>query len=72
MVPILPVFFGAKSVFLSWLCGGIMALIVTAALSFISGMRVRRRILTNLTLVTIAVAVAYAIGILVKDRLGTV
>lgn len=66
MVPILPVFLGAQSVLLSWLCGGAMLVFVTAAVSFISGMRVGRRVLTNLALVAVAVSVAYAVGLLVQ------
>ena len=69
-VPILPVFLGAKSVVISWTCGGIMVIIVTMILSFISGMRIRRRVLINLAMVTIAVTGAYAIGILAKNFLG--
>ena len=70
MVPILPVFFGAKSVLVSWVCGGAMLVIVTMVLSFISGMQIRKRVLINLTMVAAAVAVAYAVGILVKKFLG--
>ncbi len=66
MVPILPVFFGAKSVFLSWALGGVMVVLVTATLSFLSGMQIRKRVLTNLTLVAAAIAVAYAVGVFVK------
>ena len=66
MVPILPVFFGAKSVLVSWVCGGTMVVLVTMVLSFISGMQIRKRVLTNLAMVAVAVAAAYAVGVLVK------
>ena len=70
MVPILPVLFGAKSVFLSWICGGSVAILVTTVLSFISGMKIRKRVLTNITMVAVAVTVAYTVGVLVKKFLG--
>ncbi|MBI2094631.1 MAG: VIT1/CCC1 transporter family protein [Candidatus Omnitrophica bacterium] len=65
-VPILPVFFGAQNVFVSWGCGGIVLVLVTAVLSFISGTRIKQRLLTNLAVVAAAVAVAYAVGVFVK------
>lgn len=70
LVPILPVVFGAKNVIVSWLCGGIALVLVTAVLSLISGMQIRKRVLMNLTMVSAAVGIAYAIGILVKKFLG--
>ena len=70
MIPILPVFFGAKNVFISWACGGTMVVLVTVILSFISGTRIKQRILTNLAMVAIAVAGAYAVGIFVKNFMG--
>jgi len=70
MVPVLPVFFGTKSVVISWIAGGVMVVLVTTVLSFISGMRIRKRVLMNLSLVTVAVTVAYVVGVLVKKCLG--
>ena len=67
MVPILPVFFGAQSVLISWACGGVMVVLVTMVLSFISGTQVGKRVRTNLAMVAVAVAAAYAIGIFVKN-----
>ena len=66
MVPILPVLFGAKNVVTSWMCGGIALVVVTTFISFMTGMQIRRRVLTNLILVSIAVSVAYSVGILIK------
>ena len=70
MVPILPVFFGAKSVLLSWISGGAMAALVSLILAFISGMDIKKRVLTNLALLAAAIGIAYLIGILVKRFLG--
>ncbi len=70
MVPIWPVLFGAKNAFLSWVCGGLMVILVTAVLSFISGMKIKERVLTNITMVVVAVTVAYVVGILAKNFLG--
>ena len=69
MIPIAPVLFGAKSVFFSWICGGLAAILVTTVLSFISGMKIRKRVLTNIAMVVVAVTVAYTAGVLVKKFL---
>ncbi len=65
-VPILPLLFGAQSVHISWICGAVMVIVVTMVLSFISGMQMRKRVLINLAMVSLAVTAAYGIGILVK------
>ena len=70
MVPVLPVVFGAKNVLISWTAGGCALVLVTMTLSFISGMSIRVRVLTNLFLVSAAVAISYAFGVLVKKFLG--
>jgi len=70
MVPVLPVIIGAKSVLISWITGGCVLILVTMTLSFISGMSMRARVLTNLLLVSMAVGIAYVFGILVKKFLG--
>lgn len=70
MVPVLPVVFGAKSVLISWISGGCALVLVTMTISFISGMSMRARVLTNLFLVSAAVMIAYAFGIIVKKFLG--
>ena len=70
MVPVLPVIFGAKNVFVSWAAGGGALILVTMTLSFISGMSIRARVLTNVFLVSAAVAISYAFGAVVKKFLG--
>ncbi|MBI4411582.1 MAG: VIT1/CCC1 transporter family protein, partial [Deltaproteobacteria bacterium] len=69
-VPILPVFFGSKSVLISWTAGGAMLILVSLVLAFISGMNMKKRVATNLILITTAVAVSYAIGSLVNRLFG--
>lgn len=67
MIPILPIFLGAKSVWVSLICGGMASILLTIVLSFISGMQMRKRVLTNLAMIMIAVVGAYVVGIFVKN-----
>ncbi len=66
LCPILPVLLGAASPLWSIVFGGAMVALVTMLLSFMSGMEVRHRVLQNLLLVSVAVAVTYTLGTLVK------
>ncbi len=68
--PILPVLFGAKSALASIITGGSMILIVSGTLAFLTGMDIRKRALTNLVLIALAVGVTYAIGLLVRSIVG--
>ena len=70
MVPLLPVFFGARSVLLSVLIGALCMAAVSALLAFLSGMDVKKRIFMNLVIIAAAVGVTYAIGRLVKEIWG--
>jgi hypothetical protein len=47
-----------------------MIIIISSLLAFLSGMDVRRRILTNLVIITAAVVVTYAIGLLTRTLWG--
>ena len=67
LVPVLPVLFGAKSVLLSVLAAGSLIVLVSMILAFLSGMDIRRRVITNLVVIAVAVAVSFAIG-LVANR----
>ncbi len=69
-VPILPVVFGAKTALVSVIAGGVTIILVSMILAFLSGMKVRKRILTNLIIITGAVAITYGIGILVRTLFG--
>lgn len=70
LVPILPVFFGAKSLILSTVISAVVVVLVSSLLAFLSGMNVRRRIFINLAIVSLAVLVTAIIGHLAKTALG--
>jgi VIT1/CCC1 family predicted Fe2+/Mn2+ transporter len=69
-VPLLPVVFGATNAWLSMLTAGTVIILVSTLLAFLSGMNIKRRIMTNLVIIAAAVGVTYAIGRVVKDLLG--
>ncbi|HEU4686164.1 MAG TPA: VIT1/CCC1 transporter family protein [Nitrospira sp.] len=70
MVPVLPVLIGAKDAVFSVLTAGLMVIVVSTILSFLSGMDVKRRVILNLGIITVAVSVTYAIGLLAKSLWG--
>ena len=70
IVPVLPVVFGATNALYSVLTAGLMVIVVSTILSFLSGMDIRRRILLNLAIITIAVSVTYGIGVFAKHVWG--
>ena len=70
MVPVLPVLFGAKDALFSLLTAGSMIILVSMLLAFLSGMDIKKRILTNLVIIACAVAITYAIGIVAKTLWG--
>lgn len=70
LVPVAPVLLGARTVLASLLAAGVVILGVSLVLAFLSGMAVRRRILTNLVIIAAAVGVTYGIGLLVKALWG--
>jgi vacuolar iron transporter family protein len=70
IVPVLPVIFGATSTLFSVLTAGLMVIVVSTILSFLSGMDVTRRIFLNLAMITIAVSVTYGIGVFAKHLWG--
>jgi len=70
MVPLLPVVFGATDAWLSMLTAGTVIILVSMLLAFLSGMDIKRRIVTNLVIIATAVGVTYAIGRVVKDLFG--
>jgi vacuolar iron transporter family protein len=65
-VPVLPVFFGAQTLLAPLLAGFAVIIVV----SFLAGMNIKRRILTNAGLMAAAVAVTYLIGTAVKALFG--
>jgi vacuolar iron transporter family protein len=70
MVPLLPVLFGATDALFSMMTAGSVIILVSTLLAFLSGMEIRRRILTNLVIITAAVGITYVIGRVVKDLFG--
>lgn len=70
MVPVLPVLFGAKSIFMSLLCGLAMIVVISYVIAFLSGMNAKKRILTNLIIMAMAVGITYGIGTITKTIFG--
>jgi vacuolar iron transporter family protein len=70
VIPVLPVLFGATNALYSVLTAGVMVVVVSTILSFLSGMDITRRILLNLAIITIAVGVTYGIGVFAKHLWG--
>jgi VIT1/CCC1 family predicted Fe2+/Mn2+ transporter len=67
MVPLLPVFFGAKNAVFSLFMAGSVVIVVSMVLAFLSGMDIKKRIATNLLIITGAVSLTYAIGLVAKQ-----
>lgn len=70
MVPLLPVLFGATDALFSLMTAGSVIILVSMLLAFLSGMNIRRRILTNVVIIAAAVGITYTIGRVVKDLFG--
>ena len=70
LVPVLPFLFGATSVVPTVVTAGSVIIAVSTVLSFLSGMDVRRRILTNLVIIAAAVGITYAIGMITRSVWG--
>jgi VIT1/CCC1 family predicted Fe2+/Mn2+ transporter len=70
LVPVLPVVLGARTALASLLAAGTLIVLVSMLLAFLSGMDVRRRVLTNLVIIAAAVGVTYAIGMVARALWG--
>jgi vacuolar iron transporter family protein len=70
LVPMLPIAVGAHSALPSVLGAGVVIVAVSMILAFLSGMNVRRRVLTNLVIIAAAAAVSFGIGNLAKEVWG--
>ncbi len=70
LVPVLPVAFGARSMLPTVVAAGLVIVVVSTIVAFLSGMDVRRRIALNVAVTGIAVVVTYAIGLAAKAALG--
>jgi VIT1/CCC1 family predicted Fe2+/Mn2+ transporter len=70
LVPVLPVLLGAKDAIFSVMTAGLMVIVVSTILSFLSGMDIKRRIAMNLIIIAVAVSVSYSIGLAAKNLWG--
>ncbi len=70
LVPVLPILVGAQDALFSVFTAGLMVVLVSTILSFLSGMDITRRIVLNLVIITLAVSVSYAIGLAAKHIWG--
>jgi len=70
LVPVLPVLFGARNALVSLIAAGSVILLVSLILAFLSGMEIKKRLLTNLVIIAAAVGVTYLIGTLVRTVWG--
>lgn len=70
LVPVLPVVVGARTAAVSWIAAAAATLVVSAVLAFLSGMDLRRRLLTNAAILAGAVVVTSVIGLLARRVLG--
>jgi VIT1/CCC1 family predicted Fe2+/Mn2+ transporter len=70
LVPMLPIAIGAHSALPSVLAAGVVIIAVSMILAFLSGMNLRRRVITNLVIVAAAAAITYGIGIATQRLWG--
>ena len=66
LVPVLPVLAGARTALPSMVAAGSMIVVVSVILAFLSGMEMKRRVVTNLVIIAAAVGITFAIGLLTK------
>jgi VIT1/CCC1 family predicted Fe2+/Mn2+ transporter len=69
-VPVLPLLLGGRGLVYTVLSAGAAILVVSTALSFLSGIDIRRRILTNLVVIAAAVGVSEVIGLAARRMWG--
>jgi vacuolar iron transporter family protein len=70
LVPVLPVFVGARTALASLLAAGSLIIVVSIVLAFLSGMSVKRRVLMNLVVIAAAIGVTFAIGAIARRVWG--
>jgi vacuolar iron transporter family protein len=63
LVPMLPIAVGSHSALPSVIGAGVVILAVSMILAFLSGMNIRRRVITNLVVLASAAAISYGIGL---------
>jgi vacuolar iron transporter family protein len=70
LVPVLPVLAGAQTALPSLVTAGSLIIVVSMILAFLSGMELKRRVLTNLVIIAAAVGITFAIGLISKRVWG--
>jgi VIT1/CCC1 family predicted Fe2+/Mn2+ transporter len=70
LVPMLPIALGAHSALPSVIGAGAVIVAVSTVLAFLSGMKIRRRVLMNLGILAAAAAISYALGIATQRVFG--
>jgi VIT1/CCC1 family predicted Fe2+/Mn2+ transporter len=70
LVPVLPVLFGSQTVLVPMITAGVVVVLVSLVVAFLSGMAAGRRVVTNLIILTVAAAVTYGLGTAVKRLWG--
>jgi predicted membrane protein (TIGR00267 family) len=68
--PLLPVIFGAHTALWSILSAGTIIILVSMTLAFLSGMEIKKRVMTNVVIIAVAAGVTYLIGMVVRNLLG--
>jgi VIT1/CCC1 family predicted Fe2+/Mn2+ transporter len=66
LVPVLPVLAGARTALPSLVAAGSMIVLVSVILAFLSGMEMKRRVVTNLVIIAAAVGITFVIGLVTK------
>ncbi len=70
MIPLAPVLLGARSVLPPLFFSGCAIAGISSVLAYLSGMAMRKRVLSNLAIMAAAVAITYLIGVLAKNLWG--
>lgn len=70
LVPIIPIFFGAHTIFYPIIFAGSMIIAVSTVFAFLSGMEIKKRITLNFVIIAAATIITYALGILAKNIAG--
>ncbi len=70
LVPMLTIILGAKNILWPLAIAMLVMIFISTIIAFLSGMKISKRIITNLVILVIAVGVTYIVGILVRSIFG--
>ena len=70
LVPMLPIILGAHNIMWPLVIAMVVMLFISTVIAFLSGMRMSKRIVTNLIILLIAVGVTYLVGLLLRSIFG--